>query len=105
MRRALVTRLSGIYAIEMVSPADLLFNIVSAPLPIPLSTTDPAPPLSLPQHREVTEDSVATALGYAAHVVQLLAGYLGHILVYPITFVGSRSLIRDEISAIVGPRM
>jgi len=34
-----------------------------------------------------------------------LAAYLGKGLVYPVTCVGSRSLIRDGISAMVGPRM
>jgi len=31
--------------------------------------------------------------------------YMGKGLVYPITYIGSRSLIRDNISAMVGPRM
>lgn len=75
------------------------------PLPIPLTPSDPGPPLSLPDHREVTEDAVSTALGYAAQVVQLLAAYLGKGLIYPVTCVGSKSLIRDGISSMVGPRM
>jgi UV radiation resistance-associated gene protein len=105
VRKNLITTLSYIFPIDLVSPADLLFTIVSVPLPIPLAQTDPAPPLSLPQHREVTEDSVATSLGYAALLVQLIAAYLSHRLVYPITYIGSRSVIKDEISAMVGPRM
>jgi UV radiation resistance-associated gene protein len=104
-RTTLITTLSAIFPIELLSPPDLLFTILSVPLPIPLSTTDPGPPLSLPDHKEVTEDAVATALGYAAQVVQMLAAYLGKGLVYPVTCVGSRSLIRDGISAMVGPRM
>ena len=75
------------------------------PLPIPFSASDPAPPLSLLNHKEVTEDVVATALGYAAQVVQILAAYLGKGLIYPVTCVGSRSLIRDGISSMIGPRM
>ena len=59
----------------------------------------------MPAHKYVTEEGVATALGFAAQVVQLLAVYLGEVLVYPITCVGSRSLIKDGISAMVGPRM
>jgi hypothetical protein len=59
----------------------------------------------LPSHKEVTEEAVATALGFTAQVVQLLAAYLGKRLVYPVTCIGSRSLIRDGISAMVGPRM
>lgn len=104
-RTTLITTLSAIFPIELLSPPDLLFTILSVPLPIPLSSTDPGPPLSLPNHREVTEDAVASALGYAAQVVQLLAAYLGKGLVYPVTCVCSRSLVRDGISAMVGPRM
>ncbi|KAF8060977.1 hypothetical protein FPV67DRAFT_1512344 [Lyophyllum atratum] len=104
-RTTLLTILSSIYPIELLSPPDLLYTILDVPLPIPLSSADPAPPLTLPSHRDVTEDAVATALGYAAQVVQLLAAYLGKGLVYPVTCIGSRSLIRDNISAMVGPRM
>ena len=105
IRTILITTLSGIYPIDLVSPPDLLFTILSAPLPIPLTASDPGPPLSLPDHKEVNEDAIATALGYAAQVVHFLAAYLGKTLVYPVTYVGSRSLIRDGISAMVGPRM
>lgn len=59
----------------------------------------------MPEHKDVTDEAVATALGFAAQVVQLMAAYLGEVLVYPITCVGSRSLIKDGISAMVGPRM
>ncbi|KAJ3006293.1 hypothetical protein NUW54_g3991 [Trametes sanguinea] len=104
MRSNLISIVSFIYPIELVSPPDLLFTILDVPLPIPVGATDPAPPLTLPGHKEVTEDSVATALGYAAQVVQLLAAYMGHRLVYPVTCVGSRSMIKDGISAMVGPR-
>ncbi|KAJ7630439.1 UV radiation resistance protein and autophagy-related subunit 14-domain-containing protein [Roridomyces roridus] len=104
-RTTLISSLSTIFPIELLSPPDLLYSILGVPLPIPLSASDPAPPLSLPAHRDVTEDAVATALGYVAQVVQLLAAYLGKGLVYPITCIGSRSMIRDGISAMVGPRM
>ncbi|KIM84680.1 hypothetical protein PILCRDRAFT_818278 [Piloderma croceum F 1598] len=104
-RTTLITALSAIFPIELLSPPDLLFTILSVPLPIPLSSSDPGPPLSLSDHKDVTEDAVATALGYGAQVVQVLAAYLGKGLVYPVTCVGSRSLIRDGISAMVGPRM
>lgn len=105
MRSALLTTLSYIYPIELVSPPDLLFTILDVPLPIPVANTDPAPPLTLRSHKEVTEDAVATALGYAAQVIQLLAAYLGKGLVYPVTCVGSKSLVKDGISAMMGPRM
>ncbi|KAI6133404.1 UV radiation resistance protein and autophagy-related subunit 14-domain-containing protein [Pisolithus croceorrhizus] len=104
-RTSLISVLATIYPIELDSPSDLLYTILGVPLPIPLNGNEPAPPLSLPFHKEVTEDAVATALGYAAHMVQLLAAYMGKGLVYPVTYVGSRSLIRDNISAMVGPRM
>jgi len=105
VRITLISSLAWIFPIDLFSGPDLLYAILSVPLPIPLGVTDPGPPLSLPSHKEVTEEAVASALGYAALVVQLLAIYLGEGLVYPITFIGSRSLIRDGISAMVGPRM
>ncbi|KAJ7226042.1 UV radiation resistance protein and autophagy-related subunit 14-domain-containing protein [Mycena pura] len=104
-RTTLISSLSTIFPIELLFSPDLLYTILDVPLPIPLSAADPAPPLSLPAHKDVTEDAVATALGYVAQVVQLLAAYLGKGLVYPITCIGSRSMIRDGISAMVGPRM
>lgn len=97
--------LSTIFPIELFSPPDLLYIILDVPLPIPLNSNDPAPPLSMEDHKEVTEESVATALGFVAQVTQTLAAYLGENLVYPVTCVGSRSLIRDGISTMVGPRM
>lgn|SRR6266850_1367207 len=105
VRASLITTLASLFPIDLVSGSDLLFSILIVPLPIPLGVTDPAPPLSLPTYKEVNEESVATALAYAAFVVQLLAVYLDKMLVYPITFYGSRSMIRDGISAMVGPRM
>ncbi|KAJ7596799.1 UV radiation resistance protein and autophagy-related subunit 14-domain-containing protein [Mycena floridula] len=104
-RTTLLSTLSSLFPIDLLSPPDLLFTILDVPLPIPLSATDPAPPLSLATHKEVTEESIATSLGYAAQVVNLIAAYLGKGLVYPVTCIGSRSLIRDGISAMVGPRM
>lgn len=105
IRASLITTLASLFPIDLISGSDLLFSILDAPLPIPLAGTDPAPPLLLPTYKEVNEEGVATALAYAAFVVQLLAAYLDKVLVYPITFCGSRSMIRDGISAMVGPRM
>jgi hypothetical protein len=105
IRASLITTLATLFPIDLISGSDLLFSILDMPLPIPVGATDPAPPLSLPSHKEVNEEGVATALAYAAFVVQLLAAYLDKMLVYPITFCGSRSMIRDGISAMVGPRM
>lgn len=94
-----------IFPIELLSPPDLLYTILSVPLPIPPGGTEPAPPLTLLKFPSVNEDSVATALGYAALVVHLMAKYLCRALTYPITYVGSRTLIKDPISAMMGPRM
>ena len=105
IRITLISTLSSLFPIDLISGSDLLFSILGVPLPIPNGATDPAPPLSLLAYKDVNDDSVATALAYAALVVQLLAIYLGKVLVYPITFCGSRSMIRDGISAMVGPRM
>jgi UV radiation resistance-associated gene protein len=105
IRATLITTLAYLFPIDLISASDLLFNILGVPLPIPLGATDPAPPLSLPAYKDVNEECIATALAYAALVVQLLAVYLDRMLVYPITFCGSRSMIRDGISAMVGPRM
>ena len=102
---ALLLTLSTIFPIELSSPPDLLFAILDVPLPIPVTAKDPAPPLSMPSHKDVTEDTVATALGYVAQLLQLVAAYLGKGLVYPVVCIGSRSLIKDNISAMVGPRM
>ena len=104
-RTTLLSVLASIFPIELLSTPDLLYTILAVPLPIPLSATDPGPPLSMPSHPGVTEEGVATALGFVAQVVQLMAAYLGEVLVYPITCIGSRSLIKDGISTMVGPRM
>ncbi|KAG1769578.1 hypothetical protein EDD22DRAFT_868318 [Suillus occidentalis] len=105
IRMSLISTLSWVYPIDLLSSSELLYTILTVPLPIPFNATEPAPPLSLASHKEVTEDAVASALGFAAQVVQLLAIYMGKGLTYPITCIGSRSLIRDNISAMVGPRM
>ncbi|KAF5312663.1 hypothetical protein D9619_003097 [Psilocybe cf. subviscida] len=105
LRTSLVSALSSIFPIELFSSPDLLYTVLDVPLPIPLNSNDPAPPLSMDNHKEVTEESVATALGFVAQVIQILAAYLGENLVYPVTCIGSRSLIRDGISMMVGPRM
>ena len=105
MQTTVISSLSIIYPIEIYSSTDLLFTILDVPLPIPITANEPAPPLTLPNYTDVTEETIAAALGYVAQVLQLLAAYMGKNLVYPVTCVGSRSLIRDGISAMVGPRM
>ncbi|GAB1519267.1 hypothetical protein RhiTH_002333 [Rhizoctonia solani] len=78
--------------------ADLVFTILDVPLPVPVAPSDPAPPLN-------NEEAVSAALGYAAHVVALLSSYMNVRIPYPVTYVGSRSYVRDPISAMHGPRM
>lgn len=104
-RSNLIAILSEIFPIELYSPVDLLFTIVDVAIPLPVNVKDPAPPLTVPEHKDINEDSVATGLGYVAQVLQILAAYLGTNLLYPVTCIGSRSLIRDNISAMIGPRM
>ncbi|TFK30679.1 hypothetical protein FA15DRAFT_751690 [Coprinopsis marcescibilis] len=103
-RAGVIGLLSDIFPVEICSAPDLLFTVLDVPLPIPISATDPAPPLTLAEHKEVTEDAIATALGYVAEIIQLLSGYIGVNLMYPVTCIGSRSLIRDGVSAMIGPR-
>jgi len=118
-RRADVLQLlSSIYPITPVSAPHLLFAILGMPMPVPSSGEETGPPLSLPASVveelaemdpeltvDVNEDGVAAALGYVAQLLMLMSRYLGKRLVYPVTCVGSRSLIRDGISDISGPRM
>lgn len=104
-RLGLLRLVEFIFPIESVSPTDLLFSIVGVPLPVPVNPADPAPPLSVPSQPLINEETIASALGYAAQVVQFLAVYLGRLLPYPVTCTGSRSLIKDPISTMHGPRM
>ena len=103
-RARVVRALERIYPIEPLSPPDLLFTILSIPLLVPTNPSDPAPPLSHTQWPSVNEDSVATALGYSAQVVLALSAYLNTMLPYPIVCAGSRSVIKDPISTMHGPR-
>lgn len=98
-RMTLCHTLESIFPIEPDSEraADLVFTIIGVPLPVPIAPSDPAPPLD-------NEEAVSAALGYAAHVVALLGGYLSVRVPYPVTYVGSRSYVRDPISAMHGPR-
>jgi hypothetical protein len=57
---------------------------------------------------KVDEKSTAAALGYVALLVQVLGG-LSEVrkeggLSYPITCAGSRSLVKDTVSVMQGPR-
>jgi hypothetical protein len=108
-----VQTLDFLFPITPISPANLLYSVLDVPLPIPSGAKDPAPPLSLPPNvflpdgtTKVDERTTAAALGYVAMVVQLL-GTLGGAtggLPYPITCAGSRSLVKDVVSVMQGPR-
>ncbi|KAI7855235.1 UV radiation resistance protein and autophagy-related subunit 14-domain-containing protein [Circinella umbellata] len=49
------------------------------------------------------DESIATALGFTAHLVSMLAFYLDIPLRYPIRPMGSRASIKDPVSSINGP--
>jgi len=104
VRTTLLQTLSSIFPIEPLEPKDLLFTIVTVPLPVPFSSSEPAPPLSLPGQPSFNDETVAGALGLVAQVLQLVSAYMGYTLTYPVTCIGSRSLIKDPISAMMGPR-
>jgi hypothetical protein len=104
-RLILIQDVDFIFPIDAISAGDLLFSILRVPLPVPSNSSDPAPSLSNANLPNFNEETIASALGYTAQVVHLLAVYLTFILPYPITCAGSRSLIKDPISAMHGPRM
>jgi hypothetical protein len=110
-RRAHLTQiLDGLFPIAPVDPASLLYTILGVPLPIPVGLKDPAPPVSIPAHllpsgvTKVDEETTATALGYAAMVVQLLGNVTDRQVPYPVTCAGSRSIVKDLVSVMQGPR-
>ncbi|KAJ4473897.1 hypothetical protein J3R30DRAFT_3707897 [Lentinula aciculospora] len=70
VQTSLLSTLAFTFPIELLSPPDLLYTILGVPLPIPLQGSDPAPPLSLPHMPAVSEDGIASALGYAALLSQ-----------------------------------
>jgi len=55
---------------------------------------------------KVDERTTAAALGYVAMVVQILGNLGGAAggLPYPVTCAGSRSLVKDVVSVMQGPR-
>ena len=103
--------LDSLFPIQSVHPPTLLYTILDVPLPIPTGPKDPAPPITvppsaLPTGYKVDERTTAAALGYAALAIQLI-GHLGGTtsgLPYPITCAGSRSLVKDIVSVMQGPR-
>ena len=90
-RRRICLDLQNIYPIEPVDDDPLTFRIRGVRLPSSGRFEGP-------------EEEVASALGWTAHFVWLLAGYLGVPLRYPVSPVGGRSLIRDPVSIMMGSR-
>jgi UV radiation resistance-associated gene protein len=104
VRATLLQTVSSIFPIEPIEPKDLLFGILSVPLPIPIGANDPAPPLTLPGDSSYNDETLATALGFVAQLVNLVTAYLGDLPAYPVVCQGSRSVVKDPISAMMGPR-
>jgi hypothetical protein len=105
IQTTLLQTLSSIFPIEPLESKDLLFTIVTVPLPIPFSSSEPGPPLSLPRKPSFNDETVVSALGLVAQVVQLVSAYMGYALTYPATCIGSRNVVKDPISAMMGTRM
>jgi len=82
----IILQLHTIYPVEQLSPS--LFTICSMELP----SAEQRPTTS-----SLDEESVATALGYTAHFVTMIAKYLNVPFRYPIRPLCSRSSIRDDI--------
>ncbi|TYJ54739.1 hypothetical protein B9479_004587 [Cryptococcus floricola] len=101
-----IQMLDSLFPIQILDPSILLYTIVGVPLPIPANPKDPAPPLTLPNHK-IDERTTSSALALSAHLVQLLAnlsGLPGGGLPYPITCAGSKSAVRDVVSVMQGAR-
>ncbi|CAL3972395.1 hypothetical protein PZA11_004476 [Diplocarpon coronariae] len=83
-RRRICEELMGIFPIEPTTQP-LLFTICGLPLPnSPFEDAD--------------EDVASAALGYVARVVDMLQYYLSIPLPYPVSALGSRSIVQDSIS-------
>ena len=109
-----VQTLDALFPIVPIDPSSLLYSILGVPLPIPTGTQDRTPPIMLPARKladgqivKVDEQTTAAALGYVALVLQVLIGLQGSAgqgLGYPVTYAGSRSLVKDVTSVMTGPR-
>jgi len=91
-RRRICQGLQTIYPIESLDDETLRFTIRGMRLPAT-------------GHFDGTPDEeVATALGWTAHLVYLLSGYLSVPLRYPVQPVGGRSQVKDPVSIMMGSR-
>jgi UV radiation resistance-associated gene protein len=91
-RRRICLDLQNIYPIDSVDDESLSFTIRGARLP------------ATGKFDKTLEEEVSTALGWTAHLVYLLSGYLSVPLRYPVHPVGGRSLLKDPISIMMGSR-
>lgn len=91
-RRRICLDLQTIYPIESLDDETLRFTIRGIRLP-PTGHFEGTP-----------DEEVATALGWTAHLVYLLSGYLCVPLRYPVQPVGGRSQVKDPVSIIMGSR-
>lgn len=91
-RRRICLDLQKIYPIESIDDETLRFTIRGISLP------------AAGKYEGLKEEELSTALGWTAHLVYLISGYLGVPLRYPVQPVGGRSLIRDPVSVMMGAR-
>lgn len=91
-RRRICLDLQTIYPIESLDDETLRFTIRAIKLP-PTGHFEGTP-----------EEEIGAALGWTAHLVYLLSGYLCVPLRYPVQPVGGRSLVKDPVSIIMGSR-
>ena len=91
-RRRICMDLQNIYPIESIDDETLRFTIRGINLP------------AAGKYEGVKDEELATALGWTAHLVYLISGYLCVPLRYPVQPVGGRSLIKDPVSVMMGSR-
>jgi UV radiation resistance-associated gene protein len=91
-RRRICLDLQNIYPIDSIDDETLSFTVRGARLP------------ATGKFDKNLEEEVSTALGWTAHLVYLLSGYLCVPLRYPVYPVGGRSLVKDPISIMMGSR-
>lgn len=91
-RRRICLDLQDIYPIDSVDDETLSFTIRGVRLP------------ATGKFDRAQDEEVSTALGWTAHLVYLLSGYLCVPLRYPVHPVGGRSLLKDPISIMMGSR-
>lgn len=87
-RRQLMSQLLHIYPIEQFGESKFKINGVYLPNSELLSSSS-------------SDGSLSVALGYVAHILMMCDNFLQVPLKYPITFMGSRSLISDHITSLL----